>query len=373
MLPLSDLPDELFMAIMAHMIRAGRTTAPRMCRTGKCERSAILRSVDVAISSVMGVDIHEARNFVVSLQCAVRLFDYLRSRADAQALPSSFQTWNNIKERCQVMREALNRHVGARDILLRVEAAEVNSSLPAGFSATVAPPKSFPGYEQKSFDLVCTVPGIDGTLHDGAVYTLSVHLPITTVRLPSPGRSTGYAPVVFVEELHSVFHMQIYGRHGRMRLFLSEFWSASSSLAELLLNAQVLLHSHNVQDPACEIPYRLATARPLGGPGSDHLPSNDYAEYRWRVRKMALARQAPSRSKALPERLVHAVLTCHLLQNAPYPQHQQLLLPHGRRIRLFQTDCVPFTWPGDVVDGELVDPRADPFAPPGEYCIGLGA
>ena len=132
--------------------------------------------------------------------------------------------------------------------LLEHEVEEfIFSALPgAGFKLDLSP----------SDDLIMSaiVPGLDGTLNDGAGFPF---------RLEFTDEYPLRAPIVRAT-YEKRWHVQMYpSGHLESSLLHSErFWHASVCLKEVLLNSQVQMHSHDVDDPCINDPFVMARTKP---------------------------------------------------------------------------------------------------------------
>lgn len=199
---------------------------------------------------------------------------------------------------------------------------------------------------------VCTIPGIDGTLMDGGLFTFDIGFTDTYPRNPPRialrDGSAGHS---------GMYHCNLYASGKVCSMVTVEKWwhCASWSVVELLLHLLLFLHRNNNWDPTCEPTYRTFRS--------------DRAEFNRMVRAWAVASSAgwqqagldAATRAPLPQEVVDAVL-----RPGPDPQfgapaeHQALrdALPLmdwvalGRgKARLLRTAFLPtpVTVVGDVV------------------------
>ena len=115
------------------------------------------------------------------------------------------------------------------------------------------------------FNWECSVPGLPGTLHDGAIYDFTISFAST-----APGsKSFGFPlkpPVCKFVPGQRHMHENLYpsGKVCCGLLDQDKVWNPTISVAEVVLNLCVFMHRWNMADPALEYPYRLYKAsRPI--------------------------------------------------------------------------------------------------------------
>lgn len=293
---------------------------------------------------------------------------FVEMRREVQRLPCGDATYADKVNRLENYLTWLRNHHGAEAVALALLAADIRESrelLPDGFRITAVegglrvtqespiPPGG-----------TCTlrIPGMTGTLHDGAVYvfTLRVHQNYPIAR-PTDGAARH--PELFRAQLHpdtskTLFHPNVYpsGRlcfHGMLdvnRFNNDHFWDASFSLTEVALHIFACLHQMNMMDPCQAIPYESAR--------------NDRPAFRRAVREGAVLAKADPPPPLTPVALRNAVLFAD-----PNRQSFRSFELEGRTLRLHwpvQGKWPSFTWPDDVgsdhfpthynvMDGQLVD------------------
>ena len=274
--------------------------------------------------------------------------------------------------------------------LVTLEALEARDVLsPCGF--VVGEPSVYTAHEHFRvcglLHVPCAVPGLPGTLHDGALHECNLFFCVDDGDVPTSTRGHIYPwapPEVFIggqtepyhamltpnTSLSGVGHLASRSPYSPLR----EPWDGSFCLGEILLHVQDLIHSHNLYQPVQEQPCLDAT--------------NDTPLFRERVRAWALSTQAGARLPDPPQELVRAVLERqhldpelmqHLRENMEeeeleekygrYDSHGNALVRLGGRVtwRIFgHQGFWPYTTTCDVVDGELapLSPGAKPHTFP---------
>ena len=204
----------------------------------------------------------------------------------------------------------------------------------------------------------CSIPGLPGTLHDGALHEVNLLFNIgydfsddraDLRNLCYPWRP----PELFVQG--QVYHCNmttgvtgVVGHkadHASKLLSIHELaslrsnWKISVCVTEVLLHVQYLLHSHDENHPA-------ATA--MHGPAAAQDTRTNIPLFRQKTREWALSTQAPSRLPEPPPELVSVMFDPAMVD--PY-----YLALGGKTWSLHRGNYLPCTVPGDVVDGRLVE------------------
>ena len=276
--------------------------------------------------------------------------------------------------------------------LVTLEALEARDVLsPCGF--VVGEPRVYTASDEHFSGLLlvpCAVPGLPGTLHDGALHECNLFFCVDAQRDGEDWEQRDFiypwvAPDVFIGGQTEPYHAMLapipsvsgvgqLASRSRLLEVLREHWDGSFCLGEILLHVQDIIHSHNLYRPVQEQPCLDAT--------------NDTPLFRERVRAWALSTQAGARLPDPPQELVRAVLERqhldpegmqHLRENMEeeefeekygrYDSHGNALVRLGGRVtwRIFgHHGFWPYTTTCDVVDGELapLSPGAKPHTFP---------
>ena len=210
--------------------------------------------------------------------------------------------------------------------------------------------------EAELLRLKCSIPGLPGTLHDGALHEVNLIFNMgydyvddraDLGNLCYPWRPPGlYVP-------GQVYHCNmttgdgVLGRKADVAskllsihklAALQSDWNISVCVTEVLLHVQYLLHSRN---------QTLRAIGPNAPPAAQEVRA-DIPLFRQRTREWALSTQAPSRLPEPPPELA-SVMFDETLED-PYA-----LELGGETWRVYRSDFLPCTVPGDVVDGRLVE------------------
>jgi hypothetical protein len=200
----------------------------------------------------------------------------------------------------------------------------------------------------------CSVPGLPGTLHDGALHECNMLFRVEMDDDPADPADLANqlypwrAPRAYVRG--QPYHCMLHGgtvELGKLASCCSRLlgvdrqtWDISFDVTEALLHLQYFLHSHNLADPGAEQPWRDAKSNvPL---------------FREQTRAWALSTQARVRLPVPPDELLEAMLLP--LQDLGIVGTRRCSTVHlgGEVWRIFREDFDPFTMWNDVVDGELV-------------------
>jgi ubiquitin-protein ligase len=199
----------------------------------------------------------------------------------------------------------------------------------------------------------CSIPGLPGTLHDGALHECNL---LFRVQLDDDPED----PALLRNELYpwrppdayvrgETYHCMLHGGTAELGKVASccsrllgvgyQNWDISFDITEALLHLQYFLHSHALRDPGSEQPYRDA--------------KHNVPLFRKRTRDWALSTQARSRLPEPPDELIDAMLSRWPCRGGDKCSTVNL---GGARAyyRIFRHDFNPFTRRDDVVDGQLV-------------------
>lgn len=215
----------------------------------------------------------------------------------------------------------------------------------------------------------CAVPGVPGTLHDGALYPCDLIFGIgqddetfSGMDADVLGLLEGHvcypwsAPRTYVggREPGPMYHMHLHGRpnskfgYGGANccsrlLNMDRGWRTSYCLTEVLLHLQYFLHSQNINDPGSSEPWQDAT--------------NNVPLFRQKTREWALSKQAPLGHPEPPPELVRAIYADE------GPEDEAVRVRLGDEIYRVYRGGLLFTTPGDVVDRRLVERNQLPTMP----------
>ena len=210
----------------------------------------------------------------------------------------------------------------------------------------------------------CSIPGLPGTLHDGALHECNLLFRVEVDVDPEDAadlRNELYPwrpPMAYVRG--ETYHCMLHGGNAELGKLASccsrllgverQTWDISFDITEALLHLQYFLHSHQHADPGSEQPYRDV---------KHYVPL-----FRQRTRDWALSTQARSRLPRPPDELLEAMLLP--LQDLEHVGHVvavgtihggarcSTVTLGGAVYRIFRHDFNPFTTCDDVVDGRLV-------------------
>lgn len=254
-------------------------------------------------------------------------------------------------------------HTSFTDVPLLVEALvhlEVQAArevlTPCGFVVGEVGACSAQGGEwEKYLQVCCSVPGLPGTLHEGALHECNILFRRDEPDDRDEALRTGTRiypwdpPLTFIRG--QGYHAMLRGgtaelgrgaiRHSRLLNPSKRNWDPSYCLTEVLLHVQSFIHSHNLQDPGNEEPYVDA--------------KNNVPLFREKVRSWALSTQAARPLPPPPEELVEAILALPGSDGWPLDTHSYTAVELGGQTwRIYRDDNFrPSTDTRDVVNGQL--------------------
>lgn len=210
----------------------------------------------------------------------------------------------------------------------------------------------------------CRVPGIDGTLMDGGLFTFDI-LFLTGYPLRPPVVVLSKCGPGFAERFHNQIYMsgKICSRACDGKVVppwmpgASRMWDPSWSVVEILIHLLVFLHRNNNNDPANEAPSRLYR---------DAREMHDHRVRDWAVAARAAWDQVPMEPSAkapLPPDVIEAALQEPQVSpdsswvDAAYSIPAMTRVANGTTgtLRLWRTAHLirPTTCVGDVQNGQL--------------------
>ena len=295
---------------------------------------------------------------------------FLVVRRAIQRLPCGDAVYDTMVNSLEAFLTSMRTRHGAEAVALALLAADIRESrelLPEGFRIT-APEGGLrvtEGYPSTQMTCTLHIPGMTGTLHDGAVYDISLGV---NQNYPTPPEehphqhgllNVWYRRVEADGAVITLYHPNAYpsGKlcfHGMIHA--SSCWDASCSLTEAALHIFACLHQMNLIDPAHASAYKSAT--------------KDRPAFRRHVREGAIRAKCEPPPPTTPVELQHAVLLPdptaaplrvlppgHLSSNPNRHRFRSFEL-EGRTLRLHwpaEGKWPTFTWPDDMRDGAMVD------------------
>lgn len=224
---------------------------------------------------------------------------------------------------------------------------------PLGF--VVGTPERHDGKEL--LRLQCSIPGLPGTLHDGALHEVNLLFnighdysddradlrnlcyPWRPPELYVPGQAYHYNMTMPAGVLGHKADSASKLLSLNKLAYKESKWNISVCVTEVLLHVQYLLHSRNQSHRAIG---------PNEPPAIQDVRT-DIPLFRQRTREWALSTQAPSRLPEPPTELVSGALEDDSLED---PFDLEL---GGETWRVYRGDFLPCTVPGDVKDRRLVE------------------
>ena len=195
-------------------------------QTLEASAQALRRELDVALSAVGAQTVHRMRGVAaVDSSQLETLRDLLRSTSTPYA---------------RLAQECL-----AQDLQSLVE-----HPLPCPFYAA---PLRKPDGSRDLFNWECSVPGLPGTLHDGAIYDFTLSF---TTDFPFKPPMCKFAP----GQRHMHENLYPSGKVCSSLLDTCKGWEPSITVAEVVVHLCVFMHRWNMADPALEYPYRMHKA-----------------------------------------------------------------------------------------------------------------
>lgn len=255
--------------------------------------------------------------YAVDLPLAVSRF--VEARRRVQELPPGTADYEDkvhlLEARLAIMRACHGREAVSL-ALLRADAAEARALLPEGFDVSppervfqeLPRPRAAGAGPAPSASCRLSVPGLAGTLHEGALYHVDLYVhqdypskdPIGTT---GPALLTHHLLMALLPS-EKVFHPNLYPNSGRLcfhgLLEAARCWDASCSLSEVLLHVCFGLHHMQLADPSHGEAYVAAQRR--------HL----FVDFQMRVREMAETAAVVPPPPPLPAELRAALLEAPL-------------------------------------------------------------
>ena len=362
------LPPELLGLVLAQLLRL---------QYGACAALRALTSTSTLFTAGVG------KRLLVS-EC-VKLCPALASHfADSEdydtcmleytALLLEFEERRNDPENLSALSPRTGMHTAFIDLaalcmaLVHHEAQRAREVLgPFGFVVGDPTKHDPPGTRQQLVRIQCSIPGLPGTLHDGALHECNLVFCIGVPEYDADRNDNEIypwrPPMAYV--LGQVYHCQLHGGTAELGQSASccsrllnksrQAWDITYCVTETLLHLQYFLHSHNLQDPGQKEPYMAGTCNvPL---------------FRQKTRDWALSTQAASSLPEPPRNLMKAMLDVHV--DVPMvmddddddDDDDRLVLDEqgcksvflgGEWWQIFRRDFRPFTNDSDLEDGRLV-------------------